>query len=209
MSAPPSWTPEPPDEHRTAPPVPNPYDTPAFGAAPSAGTSFGGQQYAGQQYAGQPYAGQQYAGQQYGGPPQYGAAPRPADPYGASPSGANPYGANPYDTPAYGADPGPSPYGYGYAYGPGATYASQRTSGLAIASLVTSLVAFLLPITAPVGMILGIVALKGINRDQTQGRGLAIAGIAVGAIMSLALVVGIIAFVGLLSSIPASGGFAT
>jgi hypothetical protein len=194
MSAPPSWSPEPPDDRRIVPRVPSPYDTPAFGTAPSAGASS---------------AGASSAGQPYGGRPPYGAAPRSSDAYGANPYGPGPSSANPYNTPAYGADPGPSPYGYGYAYGPGATYAAQRTSGLAIASLVTSLAAFLLPITAPVGLILGIVALRGISRDQTQGRGLAIAGIAVGAIMSLALVAGIILFVGLLAAIPTSGGFAT
>lgn len=206
MSTPLSWSPQPPDDRRTAPPEPSldeirpdsatsapaPVDpfrgpdqpTPQF-AAPQYAAPFGAPQPAGQQYPGQQYASQQYAAEQVA-----------ADPYGAPAPGFNP-GATPY------------PYPYPYAYGPGNTYAAQRTSGLAIASLVTSLVSFLLPITAPVGLVLGILALNGIKRDGTQGRGLAIGGIAVGGVMTLAFVFGVIALLGLIAAFPGSGTFAT
>ncbi|MGV8966370.1 MAG: DUF4190 domain-containing protein [Cellulomonas sp.] len=212
MSTPLTWSPQPPDDRRTPPPE-SPHDqvwssstTPAVPAeapvdpfrAPEATSPYAAPQYAAPQYAAPPYAAPQYAAPQYAAPqyaaPQYATAQPSTDPYGA---------------PAPGFNPGAPTYPYNYAYGPGNSSAAQGTSGLAIASLVTSLVGFLLPITAPVGLVLGIVALGKINRDGNQGRGLAIAGIAVGGVMTLAFVFGIIAFVGLIAAFPASGGFAT
>lgn len=58
----------------------------------------------------------------------------------------------------------------------------QSTNGLAIAALVTSLVC-----CGPIGLVLGLVALSQINASQGRqgGKGLAIAGIAIGAVTTL------------------------
>lgn len=60
--------------------------------------------------------------------------------------------------------------------------AGQSTNGLAIAALVTSLVC-----CGPIGLVLGLVALSQINASQGRqgGKGLAIAGIAIGAVTTL------------------------
>lgn len=106
----------------------------------------------------------------YGGPGGYGVPPSPyGSPggYGAPP----PYSYDPYQ--AYGANP-------------------RETNGLAVASLVTSIagvilgiplaifcfVGWLIPVTAAV---MGAVALNQIKRTGQEGRGLAIAGVVVGA----------------------------
>ncbi len=69
----------------------------------------------------------------------------------------------------------------GAAYG--GTVAVQKNSGLAIASLVLGLL-FCVPFASLVGLILGIVALNQIKNSggAIQGRGMAIAGIVLGAI---------------------------
>ncbi|HEY2197961.1 MAG TPA: DUF4190 domain-containing protein, partial [Mycobacterium sp.] len=66
---------------------------------------------------------------------------------------------------------------------------SYRTNGLAIASLITSIagipLSFLCYLGLPLaiaGIVLGIVSLSQVNRTPQQGRGLAIAGIAIGSI---------------------------
>ncbi len=86
---------------------------------------------------------------------------------------ANSAPAQPYTTPTqptYGNTPYQTPYGQP---------APQITNGLAVASLVVSLVCL-----APVGFILGLVALNQIKEsNNTQGgKGLAIAGITIGAV---------------------------
>jgi hypothetical protein len=97
----------------------------------------------------------------------------------------------------YGGPPGyPVPYDPYQAYQVG----PSETNGLAIASLVTSIagvvlgiplaifcyIGLLIPI---VGAVLGAVALSQIKRTNQQGRGLAIAGIAVGAVTTAVLLV--------------------
>ncbi|MGA8331526.1 MAG: DUF4190 domain-containing protein [Mycobacterium sp.] len=108
--------------------------------------------------------------------PHFGYAPPPG--YGGPP----PYYPGPYD-----------PY-HGYPTGP------QRTNGLAVASLVTSIagvvlgiplalfcyVGVLIPI---VGAVLGGVALGQIKRTNQPGHGLAIAGLAIGATTTVILVI--------------------
>jgi hypothetical protein len=64
----------------------------------------------------------------------------------------------------------------------------RRTNGLAIASLVCGICGFLYLIPAILGIVFGAVAVRQIKRDGTEGRGMAIAGIAVGTAW-LALVV--------------------
>lgn len=99
------------------------------------------------------------------GPVAYGAAPAP---YG-SPTPA-PYAgpATPYGGPA-------GPYG-APAYAP----APARTDGFAIAALVFGLLGGLL------GIVFGIVALRRIKRDGSGGRGMAVTGIVLGTLGTIA-----------------------
>jgi Domain of unknown function (DUF4190) len=85
-----------------------------------------------------------------------------------------PYGSYP-PPPQYVAPPASyGPYGGGY-------YAPVGTNGMAIGSLVSSIVGFLCcQIGAVVGIILGIVALNQIKQTNQDGRGVAIAGIVIG-----------------------------
>jgi Domain of unknown function (DUF4190) len=124
-------------------------------------------------------------------PPSYGQQPS----YGQPPSYAQ--------QPVYGQPPAPPspPAGYpGYpnAYGMQAPMA-QETSGMAIASLIC---AFLI---APVGVILGHIALNQIkdSNGQLGGRGLAIAGLIVG-YASIALGLIFVAFFILLVALAAN-----
>jgi hypothetical protein len=141
----------------------------------------------------------------YGGPlyppppPQYGQSYPPSG-YGGG------YGQQ-SDT-GYGGPMGyGGPPGYPGPYDPYQPYQvrTHETNGLAIGSLVTSItglvlgvplsfvcyIGILIPI---VGAVLGVVALSQIKRTNQQGRGLAIAGIAVGATAAVLLVIFMIAF---------------
>jgi len=134
-------------------------------------------------------------------PPSPPPPPPPPPPgYGYPPShhGAPPgYHASPAYTGGY------DPYQAGYG--------STGTNGLAIASLVVSIaglllglplaifcwIGLLIPIT---GLVLGIVALTQVNRTKQPGRGMAIAGIAVGgsavALTVLAIIIAVAAVAG-------------
>ena len=114
-----------------------------------------------------------------------------------------PYPPQPPPVPQYGYPPPPpppgGPMGYGgpppgypIPYDPYQAYQTSDTNGLAIASLATSIagvvlgiplaifcyIGLLIPVT---GAVLGAVALNQIKRTHQQGRGLAIAGISIGA----------------------------
>jgi hypothetical protein len=144
--------------------------------------------------------------------PPYGQAP----PYGQVP----PYGRTAYEQPPYGqapADP-TTPYGqpYGhpagqYPYGqyPQQPYPAAQpgygpgTDGLAIGSLISGIAGLsVLPLIASVvAVVLGVMSLSRIRASGQEGRGLAIAGIVLGSIgvvlLLLAIVVGFILFIGL------------
>lgn len=177
----------------TEPPAPAPYEQP--GPVPS---GYGAPTPYGQPQAtpGVPqYGAPQYGAPQYGAP-QYGA---PQPPYGAAQYGAPGYGQAP---PPYGAQP----YGYGQPY------ATPPTEGMAIASFVTSTAGllFLGGLPGPVGLGLGIAALRRIRVNGKAGRGWAIAGIAVGAfgiLSMLAIAAYIIFFLALFASAGSSSGF--
>ncbi|WP_051639912.1 DUF4190 domain-containing protein [Cellulomonas sp. URHE0023] len=190
--------PPPPSGYEAVLPPPAPYTTPGQrGGAPYAS-------YAAPAPGNPPAESNPFAPPAAAAPSPYGSpAPAPSSPYGPPPAGA-PYGqapaygnpagqAHPYGVapaygqpPAYGQTPPPgygTPYGatpYGYPGGP-----SQQvpTEPLAIASLVTSLVGlvFLAGLTGPVGLGLGIAALRRTRKNGKRGRGMAIAGIVVGA----------------------------
>ena len=95
--------------------------------------------------------------------------------------------------------PPPPPGGYGYPPPPPGGYGYQPlppaagTNGMAIASLVCSLLGLLCGIGSILGLIFGFMALGQINKTGQGGRGMAMAGIVIGAIsLVLSIVVGII-----------------
>lgn len=120
-------------------------------------------------------------------PPPYSTPDQPVPPPGRpgpTPGAAYPAPGAAYPTPgaAYPAPGGAYP-------APGAPSPAQPSATLAIAGLVTSV----LGCTALVGLVLSIVALVRVRRGTASGRGLAIAGIVVGALW---LVVGLVAAFG-------------
>jgi hypothetical protein len=125
---------------------------------------------------GQPAYGQAPYGQATSGPPAYGQAP-----YGQAPYGQAPYGQGP-----------------GYAAGAGAYgYGPPKTNGMAVASLVLSIlgfICFLGLISAGAAIILGVIARRKIRESggAEKGDGLALAGIIVGAVF-VALQIGFVA----------------
>ena len=140
-------------------------------------------------------------------PPQYAPQPSypPPDAHGyAPPPYPDPfsYGTPSYPPPQYGTPPpgyGPPPAGY-----PAPNYAGaygqprQKTNSLAIASLVASVIGilpFVCGVGSIIGIVLGVVALNQIKTSGEGGRGLAIAGIAVGAVTFLISIVFAISFI--------------
>ena len=194
------------NEPAGAAPPPDPYAVPdvppsaAAGPVPpqDAGAQYGAPQYGAPQY-GAPSS--PYGAPQYGQPPQ---APQYGAPeYGQPPYGTTPYGATPYGTPPYPGYPaGQTPYAYG----------APPTEGMAVASLVTSLVGMfaLGGLSGPVGLGLGIAALKRIRVSGKSGRGLAIAGIVTGALgtVELLVIIAWLVFVGtFLASLATTDGW--
>jgi hypothetical protein len=149
-----------------------------------------------QPFAGPPPA---YATPSYEPPPPYNPTGYPPPPpYGGAPgySGAPGYGGPDYGQAGY-PPPGPSTPGYpppGYGaqaypspgYPPYGAYGTPapKTNSLAIASLIASIVS-LCGVGSIAGIVLGVVALNQIKVNGDSGRGLAIAGIAVGAVTLL------------------------
>lgn len=114
-----------------------------------------------------------YPGQS--GPPQYGGQP----PYGQQ----TPYGGAPQQPGQYGMPPMSPIQGNPYQQGP-----PQGTNGLAIASLILGILSMIL-----FSVILGFVALRQIKERNQNGRGLAIAGIAISGAWVLLFGIGIVA----------------
>ena len=112
--------------------------------------------------------------------------PPPFDP--TTPAYGMPVPAEPY--PSYPPPPPPGPYPYPpYPYPPAPP---QRTNGLAIAALVC---AFLF---APLGILFGHLSLSQIKRSGEEGRGLAIAGLVIGYVITagtiIVLILGMLLF---------------
>lgn len=109
------------------------------------------------------------------GAPGYGAPGYGAQGYGAQGYGAPGYGAGGYGTPGYGA-PGQVAY----------STTSTSSNTLAIISLVCSLAGLLTWISAIAGVVCGHIALGQMKRsgDET-GRGMAVAGVILGYIISI------------------------
>jgi hypothetical protein len=134
--------------------------------------------------AGQPQAPGAQGGAPWTAPgqPSYGSQ---QSPYGQAPTGqpyGQGYGPGQYPS-AYGQAPGP--YGYGYGYGGYGYSGSGGTNGLATAALVTGLGGFVIGVSAPVAIGLGIAALVQIKRTRQEGKGMAIAGLVMGSLVTL------------------------
>jgi hypothetical protein len=171
------------DSGDSAPAYANSYEPPSHEQPRYDQPSYGQPTYDQSQYD-QPQYGQQ-SQPQYGTPGNY----PPPPPYGAAPYGPPPgypppgYGAPGYGAPGYGA-PGYGPSGYGAPGYPAFGAQPTKTNPLAIASLVASVVS-LCGIGSIAGIILGVVAINQIKVSGESGRGLALAGIIVGAVTLL------------------------
>lgn len=114
----------------------------------------------------------------YGGYAAPGYPPPPGYPQSAGPNYPQNYPPN------YPPNYGPPPeFGAPYlgGYGPPAT-PPPGTNPLAIFSLIASCVGLLCGFGSIIGIVLGVIAVNQIKRSGQQGRGLAVAGIAVGAV---------------------------
>ena len=114
-------------------------------------------------------------------------SPGTPDPWASVPGAAAPPPYPPVapGPPAPGYGPYPPPGGMPPYYFPGYQPPPKRTNGLAIASLVCGICGFLYLIPAILGIVFGVIAVRQINRDRTEGKttdgkGMAIAGIATG-----------------------------
>ncbi|MFF0266653.1 DUF4190 domain-containing protein [Kribbella sp. NPDC004536] len=121
------------------------------------------------------------------GPGAYGPPP----PYGQTPYG-NGYGPGQYPSP-YGQPP--AAYGYGYSGDSGGQ------NGLAVAALACALGGIFIGLSAPVAVVLGIIALVQLGRRPQAGKGMAIAGVVIGSLVTI----GYIAVIGLLIAFASSG----
>lgn len=124
--------------------------------------------------------------------PAPGYAP-PVVPTGYAPPGYRP--AAGYPPPGYSPPGGYLPGYYGAAYPGGYAQPSGRTNTLAITSLVISIAGIIFTPLAVVGIVLAVIAFNQIKRSGEGGHGLAVAGVAVGAVT---LVVGAILTLSLL-----------
>ncbi|MDX3006080.1 DUF4190 domain-containing protein [Kribbella solani] len=162
-------------------PQPQPHQPPPAGSAPwvapgQAPPSYGQSPYGQPSYGQSPYGQSAYGQSQPSAQSPYGAAqPGQQPPYGAG------YGQGQYPQ-AYGQ--APAPYGYGYGY-PGST---ASTNGLATAALATGIGGIFIGLSAPVGVALGIAALVQIKRTGQAGKGMAIAGLVIGSLVTIGYV---------------------
>ncbi|WP_405063769.1 DUF4190 domain-containing protein [Kribbella sp. NBC_01505] len=156
---------------------------------PSTGATPGPSQY-GPPAAQPPYG--QPSQPTYGQPaqPPYGQPSQPAQPpYGQPGHGQPSHGQAPYGQPGYGQPPGPPPYGqppvgYPVAYGYGYPGQASSTNAFAIASLACGVGGFVIGISAPFGVGFGIAALVQLKRRPQDGKGMAIAGIITGGLVT-------------------------
>ncbi|WJS92277.1 DUF4190 domain-containing protein [Microbacterium testaceum] len=183
-------------------------------AAPSDGPSADGSPA----YGAAPYEATAPEAPAYGtpAPPAYGASAPDAPAYATpAPDAGAAYGAPAYGAPAYNQPP-TSTYGqpaYGTpnaAYGYGGAYAAPaRTNVLAIVSLVASLVGFvlILPVVGSIaGVIMGHISLKQIKERGERGRGMALAGVIVGYVTLLFVILFIIGISILIAGSAGSSG---
>jgi hypothetical protein len=130
-----------------------------------------------------------------------GQTPYPPTAYPQAPYGQTGYGQAPYGQSGYGAPGYSQPYPAG-GYSP--YPAAPKTNGLAIASLVCSILGFCCGVGGVLGVIFGFVARGQIKRSggSQKGSGLALAGIIVGFVFIVLAAIGLLFL--LLSSSPAN-----
>lgn len=167
-----------------------PQDRPQDATRPLPISSGQDQQYGqygqGQQYGQSTYGQSTYGQATYGqaGQGQYGQQPYGQGQYGQAQYGQRQYGQGQHGQGQYGAQYGQTPYAPGvyggYGYG-----GSGGTNGLATAALVCGLGGLVIGISAPVGIGLGIAALVQIKRRNQDGKGMAIAGLVIGSLITL------------------------
>lgn len=191
--------------------APSGQDTPP----PSGPSAQPGQGEYGQPSPDQPNYGQQNYGQQTG----YG---QPTG-YGEQGYGQQSYGQPGYNQPTYGQTAGGQGYGQqgfgqqgygqpgygqtgGYPAAPGYGYAAP-TNGLAITSLVLSLLSFFFIITAIGGVICGHIARRQIRERGEGGDGLALAGLIIGYIFIAFMVIGLVFIVIGVAAAVSTGGY--
>jgi hypothetical protein len=128
----------------------------------------------------------------YPPPPGESGYPPPGQGYSPPPPGPS------YPPPPAGNYPPPPPVpGYPPPLGGGYPPAAAGTNTMAIASLVCSLLGWLCGIGPILGIIFGILALGKIKETGEGGRGLAIAGIAIGGVLiAFGIVFGILGVIG-------------
>ncbi|MBB3605800.1 hypothetical protein FHT40_005487 [Mycolicibacterium sp. BK556] len=150
-------------------------------------------------------------------PPPPDGTPKPTDPYAPVDYPANyptpypPYPA-PSGYPPPSAYPPPTGYPYpnyaGYTADPYDPYRPTKppgTNGKAIAALVTSLAGLLLcGLPSIAGIILGIIAMRETKRTGQDGFGLAVAGLAIGAVVVVGYVLWFVFWVLVAATVPSS-----
>lgn len=127
----------------------------------------------------------------------------PSQPPPGYPPGYPPQSSAPPGYPGAGYPPGYPPQTYAPGGYPGTPYPAQLPNeSLAIPAMVLGLVGIMCGITAPVGLIMGIISLSRINRSANTlgGRGMAITGIVVGGIITALMVIYLIFVVAVLRS---------
>ena len=193
------------------------YDSPAAPATPpseAAGSSASAPPY-GSSTEGSATGGAAHYGTPAPDAPAYGTPAAPAYGTPAPPASGTPAPEAPaYGAPAYG-QPTTSTYGQpaygtpnaGYGYG-GGYIAPARTNVLAIISLVASLVGFvlILPVVGSIaGVIMGHISLKQIKDRGERGRGMALAGVIIGYVTLLFVILFVIGISILIASAGTSG----
>lgn len=90
-----------------------------------------------------------------------------------------------------GGYPPPAPYPTPGMYPP----PQNRTNGMALASLICSVAGLVTcALSSVVGVILGVVALGQIKKTGEEGRGMALAGVIVGGVVTALMIVGVILY---------------
>ncbi len=175
---------------------PSPYGATSYGQPPPDPPGYG-QSAPAQPGYGQASPGQPCYGQGAPGQPGYGQTPYPQTPgYGQSGYPQGGYGQTGYGQGGYG-QPGFGAPGYSQPY-PGGGFspypATPKNNGLAIASLVCSILGLCCGVGGVLGVIFGFVARGQIRRSggAQQGSGLALAGIIVGFVVIALAAVGLL-----------------
>ncbi len=133
-------------------------------------------------------------------PPAGGWGPGGAPPSGPPTYGAPTYGAPTYGAPTYGAPGyGPAAWGTPVAFRPAPPTCGMATTAFVVSlvSVVTATFCGVTILGAPVGAVLGHLALRRIAETGEGGRGLALAGVIIGWIGTALILIGVAVLVGL------------